>query len=86
VRRLPELAPALVRYIHAVHFHLAPLIFEKRLRRRVEARLAASINAQGAALPLLQMKACVLSATPARSICVRILRCYGHYSGVALLV
>jgi len=47
VRRLPELAPALVRYIHAVHFHLAPLTCEKRLRRRVAAGLAASINAQG---------------------------------------
>jgi hypothetical protein len=47
VKRLPDLAPALVRFIHAVHFHLAPTTSDNRLRRRVEAALAACFRAQG---------------------------------------
>lgn len=47
VKRLPELVSALVGFIHAVRFHLAPTSCDARLRRRVEAALAASLNAQG---------------------------------------
>jgi hypothetical protein len=54
VRRLLELAPALVGFIHAVHFHLAPTDCDARLRRRVEAALAASLRAQGGPVAAFQ--------------------------------
>jgi hypothetical protein len=54
VRRLPDLVPALVGFIHAVHFHLAPTACDARLRRRVEAALAASFRAQGGRIAAFQ--------------------------------
>jgi hypothetical protein len=54
VRRLPHLVPALVGFIHAVHFHIAPTSCDDRLRRRVEAALAASFRAQGGRVAAFQ--------------------------------
>jgi hypothetical protein len=48
------LVPALVGFIHAVHFHLAPTGCEARLRRRAEAALAASLRAQGGRVAAFQ--------------------------------
>lgn len=54
VRRLPDLVPALVGFIHAIHFHLAPTGCDARLRRRMEAALAASFHAQGGRVAAFQ--------------------------------
>ncbi len=54
VRRLPQLVPALVGFIRAVHFHLAPADCAARLRRRVEAALAASLRTQGGQVAAFQ--------------------------------
>jgi hypothetical protein len=54
VRRLPDLVPVLVGFIHAGHFHLAPTSCDGRLRRRVEAALAATFRAQGGRVAAFQ--------------------------------
>jgi hypothetical protein len=40
LRRLPDLAPALQRFVALMRFHLAPVECERRLRCRIEAALA----------------------------------------------
>lgn len=46
VKRLPDILPALLGFIHSVHFHLAATSCDTRMRRRVEAALAARFHAQ----------------------------------------
>jgi hypothetical protein len=46
VARLPMLAPALANLVRLTGFHLAPLICDTRLRRRIEAALAMHLHRQ----------------------------------------
>lgn len=47
VDRLPELAPALVRFVRLIRFHIAPTDCDKRTRQRIEAGLSAYLRSQG---------------------------------------
>lgn len=53
-KRLPDLVPALIGYIHEIHFFLAPTSCDNRLRRRVEAALAAAFRSQGGQIAAFQ--------------------------------
>jgi hypothetical protein len=46
IAQLPTLAPALQSYVRLIRFHLAPVEVEARLRKRIEAALAAHLRAQ----------------------------------------
>jgi hypothetical protein len=46
VAQLPSLAPALQSYVRLIRFHLAPVDVEARLRKRIEAALAAHLRDQ----------------------------------------
>lgn len=54
VRRLPELAPALVEFVRAMRFYLAPLAGDARIRKRIEAALADHFHAQGGVVAQFQ--------------------------------
>jgi hypothetical protein len=46
VSRLPALAPAVVQFVRAMRFHVAPISTSDRIRRRIEAALAGHLDAQ----------------------------------------
>jgi hypothetical protein len=54
VSLLPTLAPALVRFVRSMRFHLAPTSSSDRIRRRIEASLAAHLYSQGGAVGQFQ--------------------------------
>jgi hypothetical protein len=53
---LPELAPALARFVSIIQFYVAPLNYERRLRRRFEAALANYLYAQPGVVGAFQDK------------------------------
>ena len=44
--KLPELSPALIRFVQIIRFHLAPIECDDRLRKRIEAALADHLYVQ----------------------------------------